>query len=249
MCKFKNHGIILLIIDNIKNMLTPDSNLILPNSNFISQDDIIYLHKNLWKNYLGLLDKLFKLWYWERLNVIDFDDTLVSRNEQLNKYEWLAEHRWDLGNIFILASCLKISFEEAMNLSEKQKEEWYRIFVNKFYSNDKVALLWFDLKSKINWILTAWVPMLQRIKLEKTFPEKMPNYTVVSKSSQKPWELIKHIIKIWYIPKEIHIYEDRPEYFEESFEILEKILRTKIYIHKIKINNDTNLAEKIYTKW
>lgn len=202
------------------------------NSNLIFQDEI---------------DIISNLPPWQQLNVIDFDDTLFSRNEQLEKYEWLAEHRWDLGNIFILASCLKISFEEAMNLSNEQREKWYRIFADMFYSPDKLSSLKIDVNSQVDWILTAWDPIFQKVKLEKTFPEKIPNYTVVSKSSQKPWELIKNIIKLWYIPKEIHIYEDRPEYFEEAFDILEKILKTKIFIHKVKIDEESKNAEIIYT--
>jgi len=51
--------------------------------------------------------------------------------------------------------------------------------------------------------------------------------------------MVKYIVKnLKYIPKEIHIFEDRPEVFIDTKEKVEEILNIDVKIFKVEMNGN-----------
>lgn len=159
----------------------------------------------------------------ETFIICDFDDTIFSRKEQLEKSQILRENRWDLGNKAI------------MNII------WLENFINEHY-------IWKDfpqdiIKNMQIWkdlILTAWFKELQLAKIKAT-KLNIYNHIVVEKAPEKIYETIRYVIEILaYIPKKIIIYEDRPEHFIENKKIIEDFLWTELEIILVEmIDNQT----------
>lgn len=156
--------------------------------------------------------------------ISDFDDTIFSTKEILEKdvRKW---KRWEEWNIFI------------------KENIWYKNFVKEFYEwkkfpKDIIKKFW-----KNDLILTAWDEELQKLKIKATWLENI-SLKVVKNASEKPFEMVKYILKnLNFIPKEIHIYEDRPEFFLEKKEEIENFLNIKIKIFLVKMRDNLSKVE------
>ena len=154
--------------------------------------------------------------------VYDFDDTICSTKEVIEKdvRKW---RRWNEWNKYI---------EEVI---------WIENFIREFYENknfpDKIIKN-FDEKNTL--ILTAGFEKLQIPKIKATWLSKIP-LKIVYEAKEKPFEMVKYIVQeLKFIPREIHIYEDRPDVFLETKARIEKILDTKIKIFLVEMNwNET----------
>lgn len=151
--------------------------------------------------------------------VSDFDDTIFSTKEIIEK-DVREGRRWEEWNIFI------------------KENIWYKNFVKEFYE-------WKDFPKTIiknfwnnDLILTAWDEELQKLKIKATWLKNI-NLKVVKKASEKPFEMIKYIFEnLKFLPKEIHIYEDRPEFFLETKKEIEDFLNIKIKIFLVKMKDN-----------
>jgi len=203
---------------------------------------------------------------WEELNVIDFDWTIYSRKKQL-EVEWFKNNRWNDWNIWLLAyytwiidkqysdSVTNEIRDKVEKLSKEELKNAYRLFAEDYYKkeglinnlNEFIKDIVWNTKLKTNLILTAGDKYLQEEKLRSTWLSYVP-YKVVEKHWQKVKTILFHILELWYIPKKINIYEDKPEIFYKYWQIISNILWTELVINKIKIN-DNNIWEVVDSQY
>lgn len=166
------------------------------------------------------------------LNILDFDDTIYSRYEQLQQNRF-QDNRGEEGNRLLRE---EIGFEN---------------FIQEFYTRSKAVqrILWVaEGKSEKHFplVLTAWIQKLQEMKVKAVgiWPDKVP-LKVVSWSSEKPREMIYYIIQdLKFIPWKIIVYEDRPECFFDEIEALRQLLpRTEIVIDTVSLNSPGRLRQ------
>ena len=139
--------------------------------------------------------------------------------------------------------CFWLWWHNIFNKRNKYIEEvsWIENFIREFYENknfpDKIIKN-FDEKNTL--ILTAGFEKLQIPKIKATWLSKIP-LKIVYEAKEKPFEMVKYIVQeLKFIPREIHIYEDRPDVFLETKARIEKILDTKIKIFLVEMNwNET----------
>lgn len=167
----------------------------------------------------------------EIFRAADFDYTLFSRDEQLDKEEILRNNRWDSGP----AMCL-----EAWKLQD---------IIHTYYGWYSMPTeILSQLNSEKDIIITAGMREFQMWKI-RTLPQLNWFKTIVTKDwIQKIPELIRYILfELRYIPKEIIVYEDRPQYFVEYRELIEQSLWTKLTIMKVEMdgNDGYKSIEKI----
>lgn len=153
------------------------------------------------------------------LIVADHDDTLFSREEQLEKEILLRENRWAKWN-------------EVM-----KKHLGFEYMIQKYYEWKKwPPHIREKLRPNYDLILTAWIEEFQLMRLESTWLDHI-NIVVTPTAEEKIEALIKYITEeLKHIPKKIEIYEDRPQYFEKYREIMEKLLWTKIDIYFVEMD-------------
>jgi hypothetical protein len=84
-------------------------------------------------------------------------------------------------------------------------------------------------------ILTAWITEFQNLKIKACKLDYIKT-KVVEKAEQKPETLIEYVKDLNYTPDLIQIYEDRPKYFLENKEKIEKKLNTKIEIYLVEMD-------------
>lgn len=155
------------------------------------------------------------------INIVDFDDTLFSRKEQLEN-PLLRENR--------ARQWIEVIFN---NL-------WVDNFINDYYlwkkfPQDIINLL--DVKNDL--ILTAWEYELQHEKIEACNLSKYKK-RVVALWEDKIIETIRYVLyDLWYIPKSITLYEDRPEIFLKYKPLIEWVLWTTIIIKKVVMKDNS----------
>lgn len=151
----------------------------------------------------------------------DIDDTIFSREEQLAQEEILRNNRGNEGNKMI---------KYHIGLPH---------FIGKYYKDVPFPQDICSLFHEHNWMfLTAWFPDIQAEKLKALGFEKYPR-VVVNEGKEKILAAIRYVIfTLRYIPQEIIIYEDRPEYFIEYRDIIEWILWCKITIMKVEMDGN-----------
>ncbi len=165
------------------------------------------------------------------LIVTDFDDTIFSRYEQLNWTDELSlllqKNRWNKWN------------EVIKNII------WIDSFMKKFYENKTFPKdIISTMNPKYDLILTAWYIEIQKAKMKATKLENFP-IEIVLHWEEKPQKVLEYIIKIWFIPKKIKIYEDRTQHFEASKKDFEEITNSQLEIIFIKMNwNNWELEQK-----
>jgi hypothetical protein len=157
------------------------------------------------------------------LIITDFDDTIFCRNEQLETDENLVKYRWEKWNNYI------------------KNVVWIEKFVNKYYTNKEFPQTIVNkLRLDHDLILTAWMEEFSNAKINATGLD-IYNYIIVEKAELKIIETIKYVINtLWFIPNKIVIYEDRPKFFIENKDLIEKFLWTKLEIMLVEMIDNKN---------
>lgn len=155
------------------------------------------------------------------IRIVDFDDTLFSRDEQLEKESSLRENRGWAGIDVIV------------------NDMWISQFIDTYYRGHDFPRDIFNLMNpETDLILTAGLRELQYMKTEAVWLLDFPT-TVVDAWKDKVLEVLRYIVfEFGVIPSEVIIYEDRPEYFIEYRELLEWLLWTKITIMKVEMDGN-----------
>lgn len=164
------------------------------------------------------------------IKIADFDYTIFSRDEQLEKEHGLQKNRWDLGPKYIIE---KIGIKN---------------FISKYYENRIFPKdILHKLDKKYDLILTAWVYEFQMAKLIAAKVDTY-NHVITEYAEDKINAIIRYVIyTLQFIPEELIIYEDRPEYFVEYRDLIEDVLWVKLIINKVVMywNNEVPSIEKI----
>lgn len=157
------------------------------------------------------------------LIIADFDDTIFSRKEQLEDSELLRNNRWDKWN------------EVMKNII------WFENMIKNYYLNKEFpTTITKKLRKNHDLILTAWVEEFQNLKLIACKLNDT-NFKVVNNAEDKIIETIRYVLyTLKFIPSTIVVYEDRPKYFIEYKDLIEKVLWTKVIIKKVTMNWNNN---------
>ena len=150
--------------------------------------------------------------------IADFDDTIFARNNQLSKEKILRENRWD--------KWTKI-MKEVLG---------FDYMINNYYKNKKFPKKIINKIKENNWIiLTAWNSEYQLLK-QKACKLDFIEFIVVEKAEQKPERLIEYFKQNKLEADLIEVYEDRPKFFIENKEKIEKELNTKLNIYYVEMD-------------
>ena len=153
--------------------------------------------------------------------ITDLDYTLFSRDEQIAWEPELKIKRWYEGNMHMIN---EIGIEPMIQ----------KYYEGKAYPQDIVT----ELSSENSLILTAGIPEYQYGKRRAMKLWYIP-MQVVADWEDKILETIKYILfELKYIPSEIIVYEDRPQYFIEYRDFLEEVLGCKITIMFVEMNGN-----------
>ena len=155
--------------------------------------------------------------------IADLDDTLASRDRLWKEEELLRINRG---------------------------QEWNKVVINhfgintiieRFYENQTPPKDISELLSPDNCvILTAGVPEYQYRKREALWLTHL-SINIVESWADKILETIRYVLfELWYIPREIIVYEDRPHFFIEYRELIEWVLWTKLTIMKVEMNGNAD---------
>jgi len=158
----------------------------------------------------------------ETFIVSDLDDTLFSRVEQLEKEPELVLRRGYVWNTYLI---------NEIGISPMLK----KYYVNKNYPQEIIQ----KLNPKKSLILTAGIYEYQMGKQKALWLTDYP-IQIVHTWKDKILELIRYILyTLKYIPSEIEIYEDRPEFFIEYRDFIESCLGTKLHIHHVEMDGNS----------
>jgi len=151
----------------------------------------------------------------------DMDDTLISRSHITDAEELLRINRGAAGNKLI------INHFGINNI------------ISRFYENQNppqdIAKL---LSPENSIILTAWVIEYQYRKRESIWLTHIP-IKIVWDGKDKIMACIQHVLFVLkYIPSEIIIYEDRPQYFIQYRELIEWVLGCELTIMKVVMDGN-----------
>lgn len=158
------------------------------------------------------------------LKMVDFDDTIFSRYEQLHGTDensiLLQKNRGNKWNEMIKSTI------------------WIENMINQYYKDKKFPQTIVEkMNPAYDVILTAGFEDIQQVKIQATKLEYFP-LVVVEKWEDKPQNLIEYIISLGYIPEKVEIYEDRPQNFEASKEEFEAITGAKMDIFFVEMENN-----------
>lgn len=155
------------------------------------------------------------------LRVCDLDDTLCGRRDQLESEDMLRLNRGGAGNTIIL------------NIL------WLQSYIEKYYMGINYPT---DILSLLNpdsdIILTAGMKELQTMKARGANLEQY-KLKIVDEGKDKILETIRYVLfELKYIPSEIIVYEDRPQFFVEYRALIEWALWTKLTVMKIEMDGN-----------
>lgn len=153
----------------------------------------------------------------------DFDYTLFSRDEQLEWVPDLQKNRGDLGPLYLF---------QRYGMTQ---------FLKDYYSDISLPTeILSRLDSSRDIIMTAGGSKDFQLAKVRSCSELDKFRVVVTKDGfEKVPELIRHVLfELRYIPSEIIVYEDRPQYFIEYREFIEKILWTKLTIMSVEMDGN-----------
>lgn len=157
----------------------------------------------------------------KNLYVADFDDTIFCRKEQLEKSELLRTNRWAKWNQAILDTMW-------IDVLAKDFYKW------KTYPTCVTSLL----RENHDLILTAWVQEIQDAKLKATQLTHI-NTIVTPHAVDKIIALINYVIfELKFLPKDITVFEDRPQFFIEYRPLIEELLETKLIIKHVTMDSN-----------
>ena len=168
------------------------------------------------------LQEVASLWKEDLvIRIADFDDTIFSREEQLEKETSLRENRAGAGIDTIINDIGLYSFIDT----------YYR---GKDFPDDILSLL----NPETDLILTAGLRELQFYKTEAVGLLNFPT-TVVDEWEDKILESLRYVVfELGFIPREIIIYEDRPKYFIQYRKLLEGLLGCKLTIMLVEMDGN-----------
>jgi len=155
------------------------------------------------------------------LRISDFDYTIFSRDDQLEQDEMLRKKRWDEWSKYIL---YYMGLDKYIDTHIRGKD----------FPKDIVDLL--DKETDI--ILTAGIEKLQRAKIWALWLDKY-RVIVTSNGQEKILACIRYVLyELKTLPKEIVIYEDRPEYFIQYKSLIEWVLGCKLTIVQVEMDGN-----------
>lgn len=153
------------------------------------------------------------------LIIADLDDTIFSTKELIDN-DYRKWRRWKEWNKFILKN----------NLIPK--------IIKEVYLKDFPKIISSKLRINHDLILTAGVEQFQIEKIKAIKLEHI-NLKVVDDAEKKILAAIEYITDILgFIPNKITVYEDRPKYFIEYKNLLEKTIWTKVEIMFVEMNGN-----------
>ncbi len=154
--------------------------------------------------------------------ICDIDDTLLSRDRLAIDEPLLKKNRAQAGNDVV------INHFGIHDIIE-------RFYVNQNAPQDIIDIMKWN---EENLVLTAWVPEYAQMKAKAGNFDMFP-LVVVYEGKEKILETIRYVLfELKYIPSEIIVYEDRPQYFVEYRDFLESILWCKITIMFVEMNGN-----------
>lgn len=170
------------------------------------------------------LEKAKSLPKKERVFIIsDMDDTLLARSPLTQAEELLRTHRGMEGNKVVI---------NHFGISD---------IVSRFYSDTNPPKDIQDMlrdPSYDSLILTAWVPEFAYEKALAGWLLDIP-FCVVDSAQDKILKTLQYVVQtLRYIPSEIRIYEDRPNFFIEYKELIEELLGTKLSVFYVEMNEN-----------
>jgi len=163
------------------------------------------------------------------LVISDFDDTIFSTKKLIDR-DYRKWRRWAEWNTFIVEN----------NLIDKIIDEIYK---GVKYPKDISS----KLRKNHDLILTVWIDEFQIKKIKATWLDYINN-VIVDTAEKKIIETIKYVVNnLKFIPNKITIFEDRPKYFLENKDFIEKFLWTKLEIMFVEMtsNNKEPKIKKI----
>ena len=171
-----------------------------------------------WKQVAASLDRKDLV-----LRISDFDNTLFSRQKQLSEIEWLRLNRADRWPKFLF------------------EQYGMKRFIDQYYVWQTIPT---EILSQMNpqhdIIITAWwYKDFQKAKVRaiRQLDEFQTVYT--HNWEEKIPELIRYVLfELRYIPTEIRVYEDRPEYFLEYRELIQDTLWTQLKIFYVEMDRN-----------
>ena len=151
----------------------------------------------------------------------DMDDTLISRSRITEEEELLRINRWAAWNKLI------VNHFGINNI------------ISRFYENQNppqdIAKL---LTPENSIILTAGVIEYQYRKREAIWLRHIP-IKIVWDGKDKIMAAIQYVLfTLKYIPSEIIVYEDRPQYFIQYRELIEWVLGCELAIMKVEMDGN-----------
>lgn len=156
----------------------------------------------------------------KNLKISDFDDTLFSRDKQLSDDIWLKKNRWSDWIEYILTQL------------------WLSKYLLSYYIGRNIPdEIHSQMNSKIDIILTAWNPSVQKSKI-KLFEELRDYKIIVTKNwEDKVMALINYVLyTLKFIPSKITVYEDRPQFFLKHRILIEYILWIPLEIIHVEMD-------------
>ena len=151
----------------------------------------------------------------------DLDDTLFGRKDQMEAEPELVKRRWYEWNTYMVN-------EIGMHSMIRDHYEW------KPYPQDIIS----KLSPETTLLLTAWIHEYQQLKRRAMKIENFP-MRVVWEWKDKIMATIQHILfELKYIPSEIIVYEDRPQYFIQYRELIEWVLGCELTIMKVEMDGN-----------
>ena len=154
--------------------------------------------------------------------ISDMDDTLISREQLAIQEPLLKVNRGQEGNKVVI-NHFGIPY-----------------IIDKFYANQNPPQ---DIADKMRestdcFILTAWVPEYAMMKYRAAWLEEFP-IRIVYDGQDKILRTLQYVLfELKYIPSEIIVYEDRPQYFIEYKDLIEWVLWTKLTIMYVEMDGN-----------
>lgn len=153
--------------------------------------------------------------------ISDLDDTLFSRAEQLEKEPELVLRRWYMWNTYLI---------NEIGMPSMIK----KYYTNKSYPRDIVDTF----TTHESLILTAGIYEYQIGKQKALWLTDFP-IKIVSEWKDKILELIRYVIyTLEYVPSEVTVYEDRPQFFIEYRTFIEECLGTKLNVYLVEMDGN-----------
>lgn len=157
----------------------------------------------------------------ETVRIVDLDDTLFGRKDQLDREPWLRENRWEEGNKYIL---YRLGLEKFI----AKYYEWIS------YPQEIVS----QIQKDKDVIMTAGFEVIQKAKIESMGLSDY-NHVITKNGIEKILTSIRYILyTLKFLPQEIIVYEDRPEHFIKYKSMIEWILWCKLTIMYVEMDGN-----------